>query len=491
MRQPVGYGRGVTLRDDEVAALRDCLAAAGYTVEGVTRRLGDAAHAALGRNETTPAYRATGSGEPLDTMVRLFLLQRDVPRDLADKAFPGLTGALTAAGVLVVDGDQARAGLDVRPYQDWWVVADLTPGLDGRRQPMRSDYVLGVSPASLNLVDLIVPIEAASALDLGTGCGVQALHLSRQADRVVGTDVNPRALRHAALTAALNRVEVDLRPGSLFEPVARDRFDLVVSNPPFVVAPPAEETLVYRETGFAADAVVELLVREAPDRLTDGGWLQTLANWAHVRGQDWRDRVGGWLGDRSAWAVQRELLGPEEYVELWLRDAGLHGAPSYTQRYDAWLRWFDDQRVEAIGMGWVSLHNVAGTAVCEDWPYAIEQPLGPHVLTRFGAAETLPDDDELFAQPLVTARDVQEERTGAPGADDPVTIVLRQQRGLRRAEQVDTALAGFVGACDGELTAGQIVDALAQLLDADPAALRREYAPQIHRLLRDGFLRRV
>ena len=77
-------------------------------------------------------------------------------------------------------------------------------------------------------------------------------------------------------------------------------------------------------------------------------------------GEDWRDRIARWTGDRSAWAVQREQLDPSEYVELWLRDAGLHGSPEYTARYDAWLRWLDEQGVEAIGMGWITLHNVAG-----------------------------------------------------------------------------------------------------------------------------------
>ncbi len=474
------------LTDEHIATLRDCLRAAGYTVDGVAGRLGEAAHAALGRNETTPAWRATAAGAPVDTMVRLFLLQRPVPRALADKAFPGIAEVLAEAGLLVADGDEVRAAVDVRPYQDWWVVADLTPRLDGRREVMRPDYVLGISPASLNLIDLTVPVEVGSALDVGTGCGVQALHLAKQAARVVATDVNPRALELADLTARLNEVEVDLRSGSLFEPVVGERFDLIVSNPPFVVAPPSREKLTYREAGLAADALVELLVREAPARLTDGGWLQTLANWTHVRGQDWRERVCGWLGDRSAWAVQRETLGPEEYVELWLRDAGLHGTPSYPKRYDEWLSWLEEQRVEAIGMGWIALHNTGGSAVCEDWPYDVERPLGPHVLDRFRRIERAADD--LDAVRLVVAADVQEVRTGPPGADHPESIVLRRQRGMRRAEQLDTALAGFVGACDGDLTAGQILDALAQLIGEDAAALRSRYAGRIRDLVVEGFL---
>jgi methylase of polypeptide subunit release factors len=476
------YGRQVKLSDGLARIVRACLQDAGYTVDAVEARLGPAAHAALGRHETMPAYRVTGSGDSLDALIRLFLLQRAVSEAELGKVFPDLLPELVDAGVLTRQGSEVRAAIDIRPYRDWWIAADLTPGLDGRQAPMDPDYVLGVSPASLNLIDITVPIEAGRALDVGTGCGVQALHLSGRAEQVVGTDVNKRALVLAAFTAAMNEVEVDLRRGNLFEPVKGERFDLIVSNPPFVVAPPTSGRLAYRETGFAADAVIELLVREAPNRLTDGGWLQTLANWIHVRGQDWRERVGEWLGDRSAWAVQREVLGPEEYVELWLRDAGLAGTPEYAERYDTWLTWFDDQRVEAIGMGWVVLHNVAGPQSCEHWPCEIEQPLGPHILGRMSATETVPHDVQPLR--LRTAPDVVEERRGAPGADHPETIVLRRQRGMRRVEQVDTVLAGFVGACDGELTTSQILDALAELVGTDTSG----YTDDVRRLVVEGFL---
>ncbi len=66
-----------------------------------------------------------------------------------------------------------------------------------------------------------------------------------------------------------------------------------------------------------------------------------------------------------------------------------------------------------------------------------------------------------------------QETTGEPGAEDPETIVLRQQRGLRRARQVDTIEAGFAGACDGELTVGEILDALAVLTERDTGRAAR------------------
>jgi len=473
----------VELTGSVVEGLRAAFVAAGYTVEGVAERLGTQANAALARNETTLAVRRTRSGDALDTMIRLFLLQQSVPKELVDKAFPGID--LVALGIVRDD----RAVLDIRPFaedeQQWWVVADLTPGLDGRREAMRSDYVLGIAPASLSLVHLTVPIKAERALDIGTGCGIQSLHLANRVDQIVATDVNPRALELAKATAALNRIDLDVRNGSLFEPVAGEQFDLIISNPPYVISPP-DSQLTYRETSFAGDSLVQQLVQQAPQHLTDGGWCQLLANWTYVRGQDWRDRIASWTGDRSAWVVQREQLDPAEYVELWLRDAGLHGTPAYQTRYDEWLRWLDDQQVEAIGMGWITLHNVPGTLEAEEWPYEIERPIGPHVLHRFERQEGLPAD--LTGLHLVVAEDVIQETTGQPGAEDPATIVLRRQRGMRRAEQVDTVMAGFVGACDGDLSVGQILAALAELLERPPVDVLSEYLPQIRRLLIEGFL---
>ena len=93
---------------------------------------------------------------------------------------------------------EVRALLDCRPYaddeHDWWVVSDLTPGLDGQHITVTADHVLGVSPASTSLAQLTIREPVDRALDLGTGCGVQALHLSTHAGTVVATDVNRRAL---------------------------------------------------------------------------------------------------------------------------------------------------------------------------------------------------------------------------------------------------------------------------------------------------------
>ena len=83
---------------------------------------------------------------------------------------------------------------------------------------------------------------------------------------------------------------------------------------------------------------------------------------------------------------------------------------------------------------------------------------------------------------------MRQESLGEPGAADPEAIVLRQQRGMRRARRADTVEAGLVGACDGDLSVGPILDALAQLLGEDAATLRRTRVDAVRELVADGFL---
>lgn len=486
------------LSDEFVAPFRSALTKASFTVDAVYALLGDDAHRALGRNQTVPALRATRGGGDLATLVRLFALQVPVDRSSVDAVLPGLVDPLVAAGMLQSSAGQVAALVDIRPYgdedHDWWIVCDQTPGLDGRQGPMDPSHVLGISEASSSLAQLTIREPIGRALDLGTGCGVQALHLAQHAREVVATDVNARALAMARLTASLNEADIDVRDGSLFDPVAGETFDLIATNPPFVISPPDSEVLVYRDSGMPGDSVVRHLVENADRHLNVGGWCQILANWAHRRGTAWEDELGQWLEGRplDAWILQRELVDPAAYVEMWLADAGLASAQDYVQRYDEWLDWFDAEGIEAIGFGWLSLRKTDQAPIhrLEEWTGEIAQPVGPGIEAWGRRIDGLRDGDDvsLLDRPWRQAFDLVQETRGAAGADDPESIVIRLQHGVRRTRQLDTIEAGLVGASDGELTSGQILDALASLLDRDAADLRQTYASAVRELVEEGFL---
>ncbi len=484
------------LSPTHTASLRAALVAAGFTVDGVYALLGDEAHRALARNHVVPALRATRGGSPLETLTRLFSLQASVTHEQADAALPGLVEPLAAAGMLQASGGEVRALVDVRPYgdeqHDWWVVCDLTPGLSGAQGPTRPDFVLGISEASSTLAQLTLREPVGRALDLGTGCGVQALHLVQHAGSVVATDVNPRALAMARLTAALNEVEVDVRDGSLYEPVAGETFDLIATNPPFVISPPGGERLVYRDAGMPGDEVVRRVVTGAAEHLNPGGWCQVLANWAHLEGEPWTERLRRWIepAGLDAWVLQREVADPATYVEMWLADAGLSGTPEHAARYDAWLDFFDTEGVEGVGFGWLCLRKAGSDRPevrLEEWTGEVVQPLAPTVAAWARSVDAVRDGDLLGTHWRV-APDVVQETYGPVGAEDPEAIVLHKQTGVRRARPVDTVEAGLVSTCDGDLPAGRILDAIAQLLDEDAADLRERYASSVRELVTEGFL---
>lgn len=485
---------------DHAGRLRAALLAADFTADGLLDRLGASAYAALARSETVPALRATRGEGALDTLVRLFLLQQRAPYERARAALP-LDEAL-ADGWVVRDGDEVLAAVDVRPYggpdgEDWYIVSDLgcavggASGAGGRGEGV----VLGVGGASTTLAGLTVRAPVASALDLGTGSGIQALHATRHATRVTATDLNPRALGFTRLTLALSGApEADLRAGSLFEPVASETYDLIVSNPPFVISPGAR--LTYRDGGMGGDDLCRTLVRQAGERLNDGGYAQFLANWQHVEGEDWKDRVRSWVPRGcDAWIVQREVQDVTQYTELWLRDAGDHRAApeEYRERYEAWLDEFEARGTKAVGFGWITLRKSGAkepSVLVEEWPHPVEQPLGETVRAHFARQDYLRarDDAALLADHFVLAPEVVQEQVGPPGAEDPEHVVLRQNRGMRRATRVDAVGAGFAGVCDGTLGAGRILDAIAQLMGEDPVTLRDRTPRAIRLLVEEGFL---
>jgi len=478
------------LPDADADKLADALNAAGYTAEAVVDLLGEEAAGALARAERVPGLRVTTGGSPLETLVRLFLLGSTEPAIAVRAALP-LDVAPAIAGVLLEpDGGGYRAAIDLRPYEDWWVVADL--GTDVRPGPVRPDHVLGVGPASLTLSSATVRRPVGTALDVGTGCGVQSLHLSQHADAVVGTDVLPRALAMARLTARLNGLRWELIEGDLLAPVQGRRFDLVVSNPPFIVGP-GNGAFAYRDSGLAGDELSRRLIRQAPGVLADGGRCQLLANWIHRRGESWEDRLAGWLDGLGcdAWVWQREVADPSQYAALWLADAGEKGSPGYESHYARWLDWFAATDVEAVGFGLVTLRKSGTdrpTVRIDEVPQPIDEPAGPEIAAWFDRLDALRGDlgTGVGAVRFDRAPGLQLEQTASPGPGgwEVTAQRLRQPAGMRWTAPVDSAVAALVAGCDGSRPLREIALVLELAYGIEP-----EQVEEMARALADrGFL---
>jgi methylase of polypeptide subunit release factors len=511
------------------ADLRD----AGFSAEAVRAAWGDAADDAIARGLRSPADRALGSrDDPLAVLCRLLVLGMPQAESSADRALTRTRAAgLAGLGLVDVAGGIVRPLTVVRPQSftvptpppdaagassgasgrvgpthgsgQWWIASDLDEAALGG--PLTEDHVLGVGGASLTLAGLHLPTPATRVLDVGAGCGIQALRARAYADHVIATDISARALAFTRLNALLNDVDgIDVRLGSLFEPVAGEQFDRIVSNPPFVITPrvadvPAYE---YRDGGMVGDGVVAAFVTEVGAHLAPGGVAQLLGNWETRDGVAGLDRVREWVAASpvplDAWVVERESLDPLSYAELWVRDGGTQaGTPGFARLVDVWLDDFGSRGVTEVGFGYVLLRRpvsrVPTLARYERLSGSTSggDGLGAHLADALAAHDRLGalDDDRVAASVLVVAPDVTENRHHLPGAEDPTVIELRQGGGFGRALAVDPGLAALVGACDGDLPAGALIDAIAQLLEVDAAALRGDLIPRVRELLFTGFLR--
>ncbi|MFJ6078741.1 methyltransferase [Pseudarthrobacter sp. NPDC092419] len=517
----------------QLAALAADLRAVDYTLDGVAGLLGESAYTALDRDQTIPALLATesaargeGPAAALAAVVRLWLLAEPQEGETLDAALPGIrTEGLVELGLLqpVPGTGKFTARADLRPYgwdknedgsggAELWVASDLAA--HQQAGILRHDHVLGIGQASTTLVQATIRRHTERALDLGTGCGIQTFHLLHHCQHVTATDISERALAFTRFNILLNAEalsvdperlseRVSLRCGSMLEPVAGEEFGLVVSNPPFVITPrtageDAAGQFTYRDGGLPGDQIVSSLIQDLPSVLEPAGTAQLLGNWEVPAGMEWQEGPQKWASpDTDAWFIQREQVTPEQYAETWLRDASEgRDREHYRDAYAAYLADFASRKVEGIGFGMVWLRRPAergGTRIrrFEEITYPIEQPIGPHLGALVERADWLAAHSIEDAH-LLVAGDVTEERHQRPGAEHPGVILLRQGAGLRRTNLLSTELAGFVSACDGDLTAGQIAGALEALLgggeDFNAATFRTGLLAEVENLVRDGFL---
>lgn len=466
--------------------------AAAGTAEGAPGRAGDAAADGAGARPADEAPGGAEEGAP-PRLAALFDL-RPHSASLPDPDDPGAQ----------------------REHQ-WWVASDLGEDVTGR--PLDEDHVLGIGGASLSLLGQTIRERVGSALDLGCGCGIQALYLATHCGRVVATDLSARAGALTQFNAALNGAPIDVRVGSLFEPVSGESFDLIVSNPPFVITPDTVRAGAgfheYRDGGMQRDELVGALIRSAPDHLAPGGTLQILANWEIPAGADpdghWSPRVEDWLSGLGvdAWVVQRDALDPAQYAEMWIRDSGGHrmSHEAFERGYAAWLRDFTAAGVGAIGMGFLAVRRPepgegerapggpdqgagggqwlpGGGRAAFDLALEGRAPRGVDVAWALRSLRA-PRTWDLV---LTRAPDVREERHYVPGSPDPCLLVLHQGAGLGRSVPVSPAVSAVVGASDGALTVGQIVAAVAALTDREADDVWEEARAPLAELIRWGFL---
>jgi methylase of polypeptide subunit release factors len=316
----------------------------GFTEYGLEELLGEDAYESRPADIVKHARKLPDT--KLGTAIRLLFLGLPVLRREAAVALGERAVDATARMGLAELGVAGIVPLArITPVQDLLIASDL----HSRGDEDPPDYVAGYTPTT-RLCDSLTPRpKARAALDVGTGCGVLALLSARHADRVVATDVNPRALAFTELNAALNSLDnVETRRGSLFEPVRGETFDLVTCNAPFVVSP--ETRWTYRDTGLPVDELSERVVRGVAELLADRGFATVTISWVATDLDDLDARAVSWLAETGCDSWLLSIYGADalDHAAEW----NDHLADDPAKLAAALERW--ESHLRALGVVWVS-----------------------------------------------------------------------------------------------------------------------------------------
>jgi len=443
-----------------VSRLKAILAGHGY--------LGPEALAALGgplagahRRVDLPVYlRRLPPGAPLSALVRLFGLFAPVgEREAREAVAPIELDEVEAMGLVARRGREVQARCGLTAFDGLLLAHDRVDEQDPR---LESDHVLGVNPTTVNLSQLTVRRRVRSALDVGCGNGVQALLAARHAERVTGIDKNPRALAFARFNARLNGAEnVEWLEGDFFAPVAGRRFDLVVSNPPYVISP--ETRYAFRDAGRAGDAASAEAVAGAAAHLEVGGHATVLCNWAMAQGEGWAAPPRRWTtaAGCDALALYRGSQDALDYAAYWNRS---RDRAAYEEALDRWTGHFRELRIASVGLGAIVLRRQEGRAAsfgAVELPDRPQGPAGEQILRMLAAQDVLAEGGEeaLLGRPWRVAPRLRVDQRLAPveggWGTEEARLVLDE--GIRFEGLVDAHTLELLRLCDGRRTLGEAV----------------------------------
>ena len=459
-----------------VELLRSALDRTSYDEAGLAG-LGLAEPLRPGTPELPYHLLALAGGGPLATLVRLFQLGLAVePHEATEALAPATTDGLAAAGLLERDGDGVRSTVALVPVLGVLLASDWEAHAG---PPERSDHVLGASSPSRILSGLAVREPVDSALDLGTGSGLQALLAAGHARRVVATDVNPRALRFARLNARLNGIEnVETREGNLFEPVRGETFDLVAANPPYVLSPELE--FAFRDSGLPGDSFCEGLVRGLPAHLAEGGTAHVLVSWGHGADEDWSAPLRRWIEGSGcdALLLHHASQDPLEYANGENRMHWRH-PDAYRDALERWTSYHRELGIERVGWGAIVLRKRSGAngVTAAHVSLTAIEPSGDHVRRLFRAQETLArlDGGAILDARLAFAPDARLEQTVAfqDGEGMIERALIRLDGGLRLQVELDPRMPKLLSLLDAGGTVGEVVAEAARELAAAGADAER------------------
>jgi methylase of polypeptide subunit release factors len=480
------------LSREDSRRLRAFFEDAGYNETSLRKHLGAAELPSRQLRNLPRLLDRTSAPTPLNALLRWFwvgLQQARAP--VADVIPADMLSLMLEAGLLSREGDSLIPQAMLLHVDGFLVASDHASAIDNKNVEM----VLWPNPTSKFLSRFAVKRRSRATLDLGAGSGILSLGASRYSDVVVATDLNQRAVACTRFNARLNDIDnIEAMAGDCFAPVAGRRFDLILSNPPFFITPQGD--YLFCENPMELDGLCRRLIKEGPEYLNEGGYMQMLCEWAQIKGQPWEERIAEWLQGNGcdAWVMKGLTQDPEEYAQHRISETSQDPSQDAAS-YAGYMQYYRHRGVEAIHDGLIVMRrrDAQNWVRIEETPQASKGNLGDMILSTFAAHDLMQrdsGDDQLLAirpklSPNVRLEQISEQREGQWR---PESLTLRLISGFPFHMDVQPLVAEFLVTCDGTRTAGEAIQGLAANANAPVERVQGECLTMIRKLIERGFM---
>ncbi len=362
--------------------------------------------------------------EPVGFAMRALLFSDPVTEDEARAVFGAELDPLLRTGFLVRRGEGVVSPFVLSLFNDLFILSDeLSAGGDG---------VMGFGDGTIELCRAVFPEKRKrSALDLGCGAGTCGLLLAKVVDRVVATDINPRALVLARVNAQLGGVEnIEFREADSFGKSTGETFDLIACQPPFVAKAAGSEAAAFLDGGARGDELALQILSQVGAHLTRSGRAVFRVDWPQD-GTPIEQRLRSAAGPRlDVLVLAAPEVGPDEHAAGY--GAGLFpqlGAP-YEEEVSRRLAHLERAGIRGLLPSIVVLQRAAGrspsTDVVKVSPLSHAPVTSGRIDRLFAARALLGEGVSLLTAKLrVPEGTVFAEEQVGPGSDVASKIIAR------------------------------------------------------------------
>ncbi len=370
---------------DGLSSLRHCLIEQNYSIAAICDALNidSLQQIAPTHLHYYDKFKLPQTG--LGDLVRLFLLRGELTHKQICALFgETLFSQLRNIGLLIPRGEHWASRIDLYCADGLFIATDhrymFLP-----EDKLDENPVMYIGMDSLGLVCTAPRTTSNNTLDLCSGSGIQALVASRYSRHVTGVDLNPRAIRFARFNAQLNGIEnAQFTLGNLYEAVAKQRFDTILANPPFVPSP--SESLGFRDGGKSGEEILRRIIKEASAHLSTHGRLYIVTDLVDIT--SYQTKLSQWWqGDKTDTLVLHTAD----------RDDILFSVPhshhpfgqsyeDYNKELTTWINNFHDADIQAVNFGYILIQNITESRDSSYFSRTIHNPsndIWSHVMNYF------------------------------------------------------------------------------------------------------------